>query len=283
MADEHIIEAIGRCRVVVRDGQVVEVGEPRISDCSLARRFAIPVSEMTPEAIRRNIEGRINGFGMCTENRELYADDDFVGFGASEILRCGLEEGLLDAVVIACDGAGTVIVTDPRMAQGIGGRMSGLVSTSPLPGVIRRIEEGGGIVPDKEGASMDPLRGITEAKKAGYKKLGVTVASADMAMQVRNADPDSLIFTVHMTGITDGDAEKIADCADMVTSCASGPARKICGSRALVQAGTSVPVYALTTKGKDLLFRRIAQIKYPLLVTHSTLPVFGDAVPRPLI
>ena len=25
--DEHIIEAIGKCRVVIRDGKVVEVGE----------------------------------------------------------------------------------------------------------------------------------------------------------------------------------------------------------------------------------------------------------------
>ena len=40
--DEHIIEAIGRCRVVIRDGKVVEVGEAMIKDCPLAKRFAFP-------------------------------------------------------------------------------------------------------------------------------------------------------------------------------------------------------------------------------------------------
>jgi putative methanogenesis marker protein 8 len=281
--DEHIIEAVGRCRVVIRDGRVIEVGEPCIEECSLAKRFAVPVTEITPEAIRRNIEGRIQQFGMCTDDRDLYADEDFVGFGASEILRCGLEEKMLDAVIIACDGAGTVVVTNPSMVQGIGGRMSGLVKTSPLLGVIRGIEEGGGIVPDKETASMDPIRGIAAAKKAGYRKIAVTVASAEMAEKVREISPDALIFTVHMTGTTHEEAEKIAAHADLVTGCASGPVRMVCGRRALVQAGTTVPVFALTAQGKEVLFRRIAQIRHPLLVTHSELPVSGERVPRPLI
>ncbi|MDD2788687.1 DUF2099 family protein, partial [Methanoculleus sp.] len=62
--DEHIIEAAGRCRVVIRNGRVVEVGTPQIRDCPLARRFACPVEEITPEAIQRNIEARIRSFGM---------------------------------------------------------------------------------------------------------------------------------------------------------------------------------------------------------------------------
>ena len=55
--DEHIIEAAGRCRVVIQNGRVVEVGTPLLEDCPLARRFACPVEEMTPEANRRNFEG----------------------------------------------------------------------------------------------------------------------------------------------------------------------------------------------------------------------------------
>jgi hypothetical protein len=43
--DEHIIEAIGRCRIVIRDGKVVEVGEAVIKDCPLAQRFAHPVPD----------------------------------------------------------------------------------------------------------------------------------------------------------------------------------------------------------------------------------------------
>ena len=62
---------------------------------------------------------------MCTPEREVLDNREFVGFGASEILSFSLAVGILDAVVLACDGAGTVVVTKPAMVQGIGGRMSG--------------------------------------------------------------------------------------------------------------------------------------------------------------
>ncbi|HXW99163.1 MAG TPA: DUF2099 family protein, partial [Methanomicrobiales archaeon] len=122
--DEHIIEAIGRTRIVVRDGKVVEVGEPCITECPLARRFAVPVADFSPDAIRANLENRIASFGMCTAARDVMDNRDFVGFGASELLSAGLRAGLIDAAVLACDGAGTVIAPKPALIQGIGGRMS---------------------------------------------------------------------------------------------------------------------------------------------------------------
>ncbi|HVP25218.1 MAG TPA: DUF2099 family protein, partial [Methanomicrobiales archaeon] len=142
--DEHIVEAIGRTRVVIRDGVVVEVGTPCITDCPLARRFAVPVTDFSPEAIRANIENRISSFGMCTARREVTDNRIFVGFGASELLSSALRAGLIDAAVLACDGAGTVIATTAPLIQGIGGRMSGLVSTSPIHEVIQRIKSAGG-------------------------------------------------------------------------------------------------------------------------------------------
>lgn len=33
--DEHVIEGLGKARIVVRDGKVVEVGEPMISYCPI--------------------------------------------------------------------------------------------------------------------------------------------------------------------------------------------------------------------------------------------------------
>lgn len=90
---EHIVEAIGRCRVVIRGGAVVEVGEPILDRCPLARRFACPVDEMTPEAVRANIEERIRSFGMCTKDRDVIGEDDFVPFGASEFLSCAIRRG----------------------------------------------------------------------------------------------------------------------------------------------------------------------------------------------
>ena len=64
--DEHIIEAIGRSRIVIRDGRVVEVGEAEIKDCPLAKRFAYPIPDIRKESVKANIEHRIRAFGMCT-------------------------------------------------------------------------------------------------------------------------------------------------------------------------------------------------------------------------
>ncbi len=281
--DEHVIEAAGRCRVVVRDGVVVEVGSPLIHDCPLARRFACPVKEMTPEAIRENIQNRIDSFGMCTPNRELTSEEVFVGFGASEVISTALKSRFIDAAVIVCDGAGTVVVTKPEMAQGIGGRMSGLISTSPIPDVIRRIEEEGGIVADPDHASLDPLAGVHAAKKAGYEHLIVTIHNPEDARTIREFDPDAIIIAVHTTGYTSEDAERVRQHADIVTACASQTIREICGPCAILQAGSTVPVYALTPGGKHLILLRMAAIEYPLFVTHADLPVTGEKSPSPLI
>ena len=57
--DEHIIEAMGRSRVVIRNGRVVEVGEAIITDCPLAKRFAYPIPSITKDNVKANIEHRI--------------------------------------------------------------------------------------------------------------------------------------------------------------------------------------------------------------------------------
>ena len=56
--DEHVIEALGKTRVVVRDGKVVEVGEPKISYCPLFDKHR-GIKEITSETVRKNIEFRI--------------------------------------------------------------------------------------------------------------------------------------------------------------------------------------------------------------------------------
>ncbi len=138
MTAEHIIEAVGMTRVVIRDGKVVEVGEPKIQFCSLAKRFATPVDPITKEAVQKNIEERIKNFGMCTKDREVLDKETFVLFGASELMSTGLRTKTLYAAVICSDGAGTVIIRTPNLVQGLGGKMSGLVLTTPLPDVIKK-------------------------------------------------------------------------------------------------------------------------------------------------
>ncbi len=279
--DEHVIEAIGRTRVVIRDGKVVEVGDPCITECPLARRFAVPVTDFTPEAIRANIENRIRSFGMCTEKREVKDDRDFVGFGASELLSSAIRANLIDAVVLACDGAGTVIAPVPALVQGIGGRMSGLVSTSPIPDVIRRIKSSGGYVIDPEGAGIDQVKGAEYAYNLGYRKVAVTVADPAVAMKVRELHPHAVIVAVHTTGMSREGAETLVSHADLVTACASRHLRELAAT-ALIQAGTGIPVFGFTKAGKDIILAKVKETNAPVVVKFDRLPASGGSCPEPL-
>lgn len=279
--DEHIVEAAGRCRVVIRNGRVVEVGTPQIQDCPLARRFACPVEEMTPEAIRRNIEGRIRSFGMCTPEREVLAGPDFVPFGASELLSSAVRRGDLDAAVIASDGAGTLVAENPALIQGIGGRMSGLVKTSPIRAVIARIEEHGGVVLDPETAVIDQVAGVALARTLGHRRIAVTTAVAAEAAAIRAEFPETVIVAVHTTGISWGDAVLMAGAADLVTACASKQIREA-AKTALLQAGTSIPVFAMTRAGKAIVLGKALETDQPLIIHGARLPVPGPQSPEPL-
>jgi putative methanogenesis marker protein 8 len=281
--DEHILEAIGRCRVIIRNGEVIEVGEARITSCPLTKKFAHPLSVLDKESVKANIEHRIKAWGMCTPRREISDTKPFVGFGASELLSFGLSAGLLDAVVLACDGAGTVIVTKPALVQGIGGRMSGLVKTVPYPDVIRRIEENGGIVIDKVHAGLDQTAGVAKAFAMGYKNIAVTVAIPREAQKIRSLYPDAMIFGVHVTGLSREEAKMFAASADLLTSCASGTMREIAGKKALLQAGVAVPIFAVTKKGKDLIIEKIRQSSEQVLFKTTRLPVLSEQQPEPLI
>ena len=281
--DEHIIEAIGRCRIVIRNGKVVDVGEPQIKDCPLAKRFAYPIPDIKAESVKANIEHRIKAFGMCTPDREVIDNREFVGFGASELLSFGLQSGLLDAVVLACDGAGTVVVTKPAMVQGIGGRMSGLFSTCPYPQVMDRIEKDGGYVLDREHAAMDMVAGVALAVSKGFRKIAVTVAMPDTAETIRRIHPDMFIFGVHVTGLTKDEAERLVASCDLVTSCASKTIRDAAGPGALVQAGISIPIFAMTKRGKELILEKIRQAKEPVLIKPTKLPSLSGQQPEPLV
>jgi putative methanogenesis marker protein 8 len=281
--DEHVIEAIGRCRIVIRNGQVVEVGEALIQDCPLAKRFAYPIPDIKKESVKANIEHRIKAFGMCTPGREVLDRREFVGFGASELLSFGLQKGLLDAVVLACDGAGTVVVTKPAMVQGIGGRMSGLVSTSPYPEVMDRIERDGGYVLDRDHASIDQLAGVALALVQGFRKIAVTVAQPETADSIRRIHPKTLIFGVHVTGLSKPEAEMLVAASDIVTSCASRTIREAVGRNALVQAGVAIPVFAMTMTGKNLIMEKIRLSLEPVLVKSTKLPALSDQQPDPLV
>ena len=281
--DEHIIEAIGKCRIIIRDGNVVSVSDPLIRECPLARRFAVPVHEMTANGVAENILHRIQSFGMCRPDREVLASGEFVGFGASELISFGIDRGVFDAAVIACDGAGTVIAANPHLVQGIGGRMSGLVKTSPHPAVIAAIEKNGGIVPFPDTADINQVRGVRAALGAGFSRIAVTIADPPDSRAIRESYPGVFIIAVHTTGISRTEAATLAEFSDIVTACASGAVRELAGNRAFLQAGSSVPVFAMTRPAKDLILEKVRNSSGQFLVTGARLPFAGDSGPEPLV
>ena len=286
MKDQHIIEAVGMTRVVIRNGEVVEVGEPEVRFCPLAKRFATPVDPITKESVQKNIESRIKNFGMCTNDRQVLDKETFVLFGASELMSTGLRTKTLDAAVICADGAGTVIVRTPDLVQGLGGRMSGLVSTTPYPEVIKKIEEAGGIVIDKETAKLDVLSGLARAKTEGWTKTAVTIAGFqhELAEEIRTKYPNALIIAVHTSGVKSAEnAERLVAASDLVFACASKYVRAAV-SKALVQGGVGVPVYAVSQAGKRLIMERLSETDQQILVKNTKLPVEDmSKQPEPLV
>ncbi len=259
--DEHVIEALGKTRVRVMDGKVVEVGEPKIDYCPIFDKYR-GVKKLTPETVKDNIEFRIDDFGMCTNDRTVRMKD-FLSFGVSEILNTLIVEDEIDCVVSVCEGCGTVILTEPEIVQGTGGRVSGLLSTSPLENIIEEV--GRENVLDPENASIDQIKGTLKAIEMGYKKIAVTIVSADDAKKLREIERESVdikiyIFAAHVSEISKENAETLFNNVDVVTGCASKYIREIGDEKDFFKAGASIPIYGVTESGKRFLKMRIDKI-----------------------
>lgn len=254
--DHHVFQALGLTRVVIEDGKVVSVSEPKLDYCPLYKKFR-NLDRITPEAVKENVEARIREFGLCTENRKV-RDGDYVTFGISEILSAALADGKIGAAVIACDGAGTAVVTDPELLQGLCGRISGLIETSPLRVVQDAV--GRENILDPEGCAIDPLRGADMAA-ARYGKFAVTVANPHDAAAIRKKYGDrAVIAAVHSSAIGPKGAQMYFDNCDIVTACASAPLRKEAGNRDIIVAGNKVEIYGVTETGKDLVVGKLASL-----------------------
>ncbi len=280
----HIMELFGKTRVVVKDGKVVEVGKPVADWCPVFSKVA-NVPRLTAEEAKNNMEYRIRELGMFTPKRK-FDYGVFVNFGASEIMMTGLRRGIIDSTVTVCDGAGTVITDNPVLVQGMGALMSGLIETEPIPAIIEGIESRRGIVSDKENAVIDQVNGVQKACELGYKNIAVSVVSPADAQELRLVEKENNINLVligaHLTGIQHEEAFKLIEKMDIITGCASKMLRLMI--RPMLQAGTSVPVFALTPRGRELIIERAKEIGSPILVSSADLPVLPEhKQPRPLL
>lgn len=277
------MELFGKTRIVVKDGEVVEVGEPVADWCPVFDKVA-EVSKLTKEEAKKNMEYRIRELGMFTPKRR-FDHGVFVNFGVSEIMMTALRRGIIDATVTVCDGAGTVITCNQELVQGMGAQMSGLIETEPIPEIVAGIESLGGIVLDKEKASIDQARGLRKACELGFKNIAVSVVNPHDAGVLRRIEKEHgihlILIGAHLTGIEQNEANELIDSLDIITGCASKIIRNMV--KPLLQAGTSVPMFALTQKGKELLLERAKEIEAPLLINSTGLPFLPEhKQPRPL-
>lgn len=284
---EHIIE-IAKALVKVKDGEIQVLTEPLIRSCPL-RRGLYDCEEERPETVERVLRMHIREHGMFGPKRVLETYQKPVSFGASEIIMDAMTEGLVDAAVVVCEGAGTAIITRPEVLQAVGAHMTALISTEPIKEIQDGLKQRGCMLLDGR-CTIDQIKGYSMAVQAGFKKIAVTVIG-DRASDARRlwemgerSGVKPIIFSVHTTGISDEDARTLAEYCDAVWACASKSVREIVGARSKIQIGISIPVFAITQMGKRLILNRALHFEGGLIMHRGCLPcVPAGKQPEPLI
>ncbi len=282
--DVHVWE-VAKARVIVSEGKVISVeNDPLIKFCPL-HEFMGGTKHHTRETVKKHLERKIkNMFHLCSPNRVLTINFDGVGYGASETFCTGLKHGLIDSVVEPCDGAGTVITSDPYIVQGIGIAMNALISTTPIPEVISRLDELGAVLLDPENATLDQVAGVKKAFELGFKNVGVTISgpNARKITEIRDLekkyDAKAIVCGMHTTGITEDLIPYIIQ-FDLAHGCGSRVMRNIVSKKARKQYGKNIPVYAFSEIGQTLLDLRGEESskKPPVIIIGKLKP------PYPLI
>ena len=264
--DRHVIETLGKVKVVIEDGEITSVGSSEMKYCPMFHAMH-GVEELNEEFIRKNINFRIEDFGMCTPNRVIEMDDA-ITVGISEILKTNIEKGNIDCVVGACDGAGTLLMTNPRVVQGVGGRVSGLVSTTPIDKVINNLQEKDCVVLNPKTAELNQLEGLKLALDKGYKNIAITILPSPMVEEIRNYPVDDdvnvYIFVAHTTGVEPQEVKMLFDNADIVTACASKAISEYADKYEPYYYGVKVPIFCASEDGRKLLDVRLEKIGKPL-------------------
>jgi putative methanogenesis marker protein 8 len=277
---EHEIYCCG-ARVRISQKRVEVLTEPTVDYCPLHESL-YGTKKIDAESVRKSVEKKVAGFGFCCGDR-AFADEPIVAYGASEMMQVWLDKGLIDCAVVVCEGAGTVIATKGKIVQGIGARLIGIVKTSPISEVIERVEASGGTVLDKTTARIDQVEGVKRAFDLGSKRIAVSVAGfqAEAISKIRefetSSKTDVLVFSVCNTCV-DHSAVKHMAKADIACASASKILRTEIGCRALMQLGMTIPVYALTDKGKRLVLAYLAELSYKLVTFRiSKLPYQAES------
>jgi putative methanogenesis marker protein 8 len=206
---EHLLEMAG-ARVKLKDGKIEVLSDPLIASCPL-RRDLYGIEEESRESVERVLKLHMNEMGMYGPARVLELEEQPVNFGASEILSDGMKQDLVDAAVLVCEGAGSVIATRPDVLQAIGAHMTGLIQTDPISEIQKGLEARGCILLDHR-ACIDQLQAFEKAVAEGFEKIAVTLAGShavDAALlRARGVELGTvpIILAVHTSGINESQA-----------------------------------------------------------------------------
>lgn len=279
---------MAKALVLVKDGKITVLSEPRIKRCPL-RKGLYGCEEETPQTVEMVLKRHMAEYGMYGPNRILESSETPVSFGASEIIMDAMTEGMIDASVVVCDGAGTVIVTRPDVLQATGAHMTGLIRTEPIPETQEGLRRRGCILLD-DICTIDQVKGYIKAVKSGFKRIAVTISGlrAFEAKTLREMGHVSgcapAILAVHNTGISEDDARMLGEYSDIVWACASKEVRDVVGKRAKIQIGISIPVFAVSEIGKELVLNRARHFDDGLVIHRANLPMSPpEKQPEPLL
>ncbi len=120
----------------------------------------------------------------------------------------------------------------------------------------------------------------------GHRNIAVSVVDPGDAGKLRSIERERgmnlILIGAHLTGLKKDDIEELIGTLDIITGCASKTVRdKV---KPVIQMGTSVPMFSLTQKGKELLCERAKDVDSPLLINTMKLPVLPDhKQPKPLL
>jgi putative methanogenesis marker protein 8 len=256
-SDLHVTRKAGAL-VAISGGKVIHVGKPTVKYCPLFKAL-FGTTDADKASIKQKFNKQFEMWGMFTCDRIVAEDKIIVPFGASEIMMYALKRKVADCAVLVCEGAGTVMTSNPMLVQGIGAYMNGVFYTSPVKGIIEKIQKEEGMILDHSIAKIDQAAGVEKAVSLGYKHIAVTVRGDqdDIPGKIREIERKNnvsiTILSVCNTGINRKQAEIIRKYCDIAWACASSNIWEIAGPAAILQLGMKIPVFILTEKGIRLI------------------------------
>lgn len=292
----HLLEMV-KARICVDNGDIQVLEDPQLNKCHL-RSKTFGHEYETRDTMRNILSKHMEDLGLFSKDRVLELEKPGVTWGAHEMMADCLQEKIIDAAAVVCDGAGSVVVSKGNVVRAIGAVIPLITETQIIPNTQKKLKDLGCFLVDEKptqdgGAVIDQTKGIELAIEKGYKRIGVTVAgiTAPLTKEFREVerrhkakDVQVIIFAVHTSKMTEEDARILIENADIVWGCASKASREIVGPKAIFQLQGPVPVFAMNHIGKRCMLARALYCNDAMVCAKAALPVLPPEIqPDPVL